>query len=250
MTKRIRPKLCVWATPIDPESLPGNPRSAESIVEAAALAGCSKAEQETAVAALEVEEQAEAEKMIATLLDATGEKAWTHVFQANRAELLKAINTAAQGNSEQAKYIQQLHPSTSLARNNLDLQVEADTQIREYVKWCKQQGKSPDPLAINYVHGNPKPPMRPRGKRPSHSTFQKGLEIAARIYQQLEKNRSLTLSAAAEAVLVNMQSADETLDLKTALNAAKQFGVNRATVGKPSQEIEPELRRIESSGKF
>jgi hypothetical protein len=250
MTKRIKPKLSVPVGPIDPASLPGDPCSAKLIREAAALAGCNEAEQEAAVAALEAEEHAEAEQMIATLLDHAGEKGWTHVLHAIPAALLEVINTAEQGNSEQARYLQQLHPSTKLERNNLDLRVDADTQIREYVRWCKQQGKSPDDRAINYLRRNPKPPMRPRGKRPSYSTSQRMLEIAARIHQQLKKNSHLTLSAAAEDVLKNMQSYDRTLDLKTALNAAKLFGVKRSTVGAPSEEIERELHRIESGGKF
>jgi hypothetical protein len=250
MTKRIKPELSVWAGPIDPALLPGDPCSAGLIREAAALAGCNKAEQDAAVVALEAEEQAEAEQMIATLPDAAGEKGWIHLLHANQTELLEVINTAEHGNIEQAKNLQQLHPSTKLERNKLDLRVDAYTKLRKYVRWCKQQGIAPDERAINYLRCNPKPPTRPRGKRPSHSTFQRTLEIAARIHQQLKKDRQLTLSAAAENVLTEMQSYDKTLDLKTALNAAKQFSVKRSTVDAPSQEIELELRRIESGGKF
>ncbi len=189
-TKRSEhgPQLQVPAQPVDPTALPGHPRSAETIVEAAALAGCNLAEQKAAVAALEAEEQAEAEAKIAAFPIEWVEAPGLHEFPTYIQDL---VNLAEYGNSWQADEHIRLHPRGAPQSLTDDLRAVADAQIRQYAKNCAKNRGSMDSAMVAYLARNPKPLPRSRGRKASERTAYETLKLAAKVKLRIDAGKSV-----------------------------------------------------------
>ena len=200
MTRRAKPpnpptpgpKLEVPDTPIDPTALPGDPRSAETIVEAAALAGYNQAEQKAAVAALKAEERAEAELMVADLLNAV-DVSWVEApdLYESLVYIQDLVNLAEHGNSWQADERIRLHPRGAPQSLIDDLRAVADAQIRQYAKTCAKNRGSMDSAVVAYLARNPKPLPRSRGRKASERTAYETLKLAAKVKLRIDAGKSV-----------------------------------------------------------
>lgn len=190
MTRRAKPRnpptpeprLEVPDTPIDPTALPGHPCSAETIVEAAALAGCNQAEQKAAVAALEAEERAEAQGMIADLL-ASKELSWVDapdLFDLP-GHIQDLVSLAEYGESWRADAQVRQHPRGNRQSLIDDLRAVADAQLRKYANRCKENQECIDPIALVYLRRNAVPMTRRRGRKASEDAGYRTLIVAARV---------------------------------------------------------------------